>query len=83
LAIGAKDKHSFIHLNSGGQIDECREKIVLSENALVGVHYFKTARHFKEAYEYMVRKNMRAPNGEFYLSLCYQSMIENGHTVGN
>lgn len=82
LAIGAKDKHSFIHLNSAGQIDECREKIVLSENALVGVHYFKTARHFKEAYEYMARQNMRAPNGEFYLSLCYQSMIENGHTVG-
>jgi dTDP-glucose pyrophosphorylase len=82
LTIGAKDKHSFIHLNSDGEIDECREKIVLSENALVGVHYFKTARHFKEAYEYMVRQNMRAPNGEFYLSLCYQSMIENGHTVG-
>jgi hypothetical protein len=82
LITGAKDKHSFIHLNSAGEIDECREKIVLSENALVGVHYFRTARQFKYAYEYMVRKNMRAPNGEFYLSLCYQSMIENEHTVG-
>ena len=82
LVHGAKDKHSFIHLNSAGEIDECREKIVLSENALVGVHYFRTARHFKDAYEYMVRQNLRAPNGEFYLSLCYQSMIENKHTVG-
>ena len=69
-------------MNSVGKIDECREKIVLSEHALVGVHYFSVARNFKDAYEYMVQQNIRAPNGEFYLSLCYQSMIENGRTVG-
>lgn len=82
LIHGAKDKHSFIRINSSDEIDECREKIVLSDNALVGVHYFRTARLFKDAYEYMVHQDMRAPNGEFYLSLCYQSMIENGNTVG-
>ena len=82
LTYGAKDKHSFIHLNAVGEIDECREKIVLSEHALVGVHYFGVARIFKDAYEYMVQQNIRAPNGEFYLSLCYQAMIENGRSVG-
>jgi mannose-6-phosphate isomerase-like protein (cupin superfamily) len=30
----------------------------------------------------MVQQNIRAPNGEFYLSLCYQAMIENGRSVG-
>jgi dTDP-glucose pyrophosphorylase len=82
LQVGATDKHSFIHINENGQIDECREKIVLSEKALVGVHYFKKALYFFEAYDYMVDKNIRAPNGEFYLSLCYQSMIELGHNIG-
>lgn len=83
LKIGSIDKNSFIHIDSQtGLVDECREKIVLSNTALVGVHYFKTARIFFDAYDYMVSKNIRAPNGEFYLSLCYQAMIELGKTVG-
>ena len=82
LIKGAKDKHSFIHLNEKSQIDECREKIVLSNQALVGVHYFQNSQLFKKSYEYMISKNMRAPKGEFYLSLVYQSMIENNHMIG-
>ena len=27
----------------------------------------------------MVKNNIRAPNGEFYISLVYQSMIENNY----
>ena len=82
LTIGSKDKHSFIKLNDNNLITQCAEKIVLSENALVGVHYFKSANIFFEAYDYMIHKNMRAPNGEFYLSLAYQAMIEQNKTVG-
>jgi UDP-N-acetylglucosamine diphosphorylase / glucose-1-phosphate thymidylyltransferase / UDP-N-acetylgalactosamine diphosphorylase / glucosamine-1-phosphate N-acetyltransferase / galactosamine-1-phosphate N-acetyltransferase len=82
LEIGKTDKHSFIHIGENGTVDECREKIILSDKALVGVHYFKTAKIFFDAYDYMVKNNIRAPNGEFYLSLCYQSMIETNKTVG-
>jgi dTDP-glucose pyrophosphorylase/mannose-6-phosphate isomerase-like protein (cupin superfamily) len=82
LVLNSVDKHSFIHLDTNGIIDECREKIVLSDKALVGVHYFKTAKLFIDAYTYMISKNLRAPNGEFYLSLAYQAMIENNYNIG-
>lgn len=82
LKLGDLDKHSFIELNKDDKIIRCAEKIVLSEHALVGVHYFKSAKHFFDAYDYMVAKNMRAPNGEFYLSLAYQAMIEQNKEIG-
>lgn len=82
LELGTRDKHSFLRLDHTGRVIECREKIVLSKNALVGVHYFKTANYFLDAYEYMIQHQLRAPNGEFYLSLAYQAMLEMGKTVG-
>lgn len=82
LTYGTPDKHSFIHIDEQtGKVDECREKIVLSDKALVGTHYIKKASTFFKCYDYMVRKNIRAPNGEFYISLVYQSMIENNYRV--
>ena len=82
ITLNQPDKHSFIHLNDAGTVDECREKIALSDKALVGVHYFKTAQQFLDAYKYMVATNLRAPNGEFYLSLAYQAMIQTTLSVG-
>jgi len=82
LIINNYDKHSFVHINKNNIVDECIEKIVLSDQALVGVHYFKKAQYFFDAYDYMIMKNMRAPNNEFYLSLCYQSMIELKQKIG-
>ena len=82
LIINKSDKHSFIHINNNNIIDECREKIILSDQALVGVHYFKKAQYFFDAYDYMIMNNMRAPNNEFYISLCYQSMIELKQKIG-
>ena len=82
VELGCSDKHSFLRLDENDTVVECREKIVLSKNALVGVHYFKHAQLFLDAYEYMKQNNLRAPNGEFYLSLAYQAMVETGKTVG-
>lgn len=70
LQMGSKDKHSFVELKNG----ECirfAEKIVLSDQALVGVHYFASKQIFRDAYQKMVETNTKAPNGEYYLSLLY------------
>jgi ribulose-bisphosphate carboxylase large chain len=78
--IGETDKHSYVEIVN----DKCvkfAEKIVLSEHALVGVNYFRNACVFREAYKSMVARNERAPNGEFYLSLMYNSILSNGGTV--
>jgi dTDP-glucose pyrophosphorylase len=83
LKMGLNDKHSFARVNEiTNTVEECREKVVISDKALVGVHYFKETKTFFDAYDYMKQNNIRDPNGEFYLSLIYQSMIEKHYTVG-
>lgn len=78
LIIGNVDKHSFIAFNP----IRFSEKIVISENALTGIHYFKKSKYFKDAYKHMISINRRAPNGEFYVSLVYQSMVDLGYNIG-
>lgn len=78
LEIGTIDKHSYIAFNP----TRLTEKIVISENALTGIHYFKKVKYFKDAYNHMISINRRAPNGEFYISLVFQSMVDLGLTVG-
>lgn len=77
LIIGEKDKHSFVRFYNGNPV-EFVEKTVISKEALVGVHYYKKGRFFIDAYEYMIQNNMRAPNGEFYLSYTYQALLDIG-----
>ena len=79
--LGTLDKHSFIELDSNNYGIRVTEKIVISDNTLVGVHYFKKSKYFIDNYNYMVKNNIRAPNGEFYISLVYQSMIENNYKI--
>ncbi len=81
LTIGSKDKHSFVRFDSDGKPDQFAEKIVLSKEALVGVHYYKKGSYFVDAAKYTFDNNMRAPNGEFYLSLTYQAMLNLGYSV--
>jgi len=83
LELGDIDKHSFIAKDENGKIVKVAEKRVLSLDALVGVHYYTQARHFLRAYEYMILHNVRAPNGEFYMSNSYQALLELGYNVGN
>jgi NDP-sugar pyrophosphorylase family protein len=78
FVVGSSDKHSFVELDAEGNPSRFAEKIVLSNKALIGVHYYKQTRLFFDAYDYLVKKQMRAPNGEFYLSLTYQALLEMG-----
>jgi dTDP-glucose pyrophosphorylase len=80
--IGDKDKHSFVKFDDNGIPIEFVEKTAISKEALVGVHYYKTGILFLSSYEYIYNKNMRAPNGEFYLSYTYQGLINMGYKVG-
>jgi dTDP-glucose pyrophosphorylase len=80
--IGDKDKHSFVKFDENNIPIEFVEKIAISKEALIGVHYYKTGIIFLNAYEYIYNNNIRAPNGEFYLSYTYQGLINMGYTVG-
>ena len=82
LIVGSKDKNSFVRCDGGGQPVQFTEKIVVSDEALVGVHYYRKGSYFVEAANYTFENNMRAPNGEFYLSLTYQAMLHLGRSLG-
>ena len=81
LKLGDSDKHSFVRMDANGNVVEFAEKIVLSDRALVGVHYFSSGNVFVQAYQSMVDLNLRAPNGEFYLSLCYEAMVRDRKSI--
>lgn len=81
LTLGASDKHSFIKMN-GDRAIQVEEKIVISDKALVGVHYYRSGKLFLEAYNYIRQNNIRAPNGEFYISNTFAAMVKMGYHVG-
>tara|TARA_Y100000589_G_scaffold331792_1_gene387060 strand:+ start:2296 stop:3339 length:1044 start_codon:yes stop_codon:yes gene_type:complete len=69
------DKFSYIKLDENGFGTQLAEKEVISNNALVGVHYFKHGKDFVYSGEKLISKNIRS-NNEFYVSLAYNMLIE-------
>uniref|UniRef100_A0A6C0KXY8 Nucleotidyl transferase domain-containing protein n=1 Tax=viral metagenome TaxID=1070528 RepID=A0A6C0KXY8_9ZZZZ len=83
LIIGNVDKHSFVRFDEITKIPvEFVEKKVISNEALVGVHYYKKGSYFIKSAEYIFFNNIRAPNGEFYLSYTYQALINMKYNIG-
>lgn len=77
---GDSDKFSYIELDDEGRGVRLTEKVVISNNALVGVHYYRRGEDFVEASEELMKRNIRA-NNEFYVSLTYNMLIEKGKAV--
>ena len=82
IKLGNNDKHSFVKFDENNKPIEFVEKKAISKDALVGVHFYKTGLLFIKAYEYIFNNNIRAPNGEFYLSYTYQALLNMNYNVG-
>jgi dTDP-glucose pyrophosphorylase len=82
IVIDSVDKHSFVKYDKNMIPIEFVEKKAISNDALVGVHFYKSGLLFLKAYEYIYSNNIRAPNGEFYLSYTYQALLNMNYTVG-
>jgi len=76
------DKNSYARIDKRGQVLEIREKEVISNVSLNGVHYWKKGKYFVASTEDMITADDRAPNGEFYVGPTYNYMINKGLTVG-
>ena len=77
-----EDKNSFIKTDENNIGIEIREKEVISENALVGVHYFKKGSDFIKSYEYIFKNNIKFKN-EYYVSTVCNDLITKGKKVLN
>ena len=76
------DKNSYARVNKHGLVQEIREKQVISNISLNGIHYWRHGSYFVDSAEAMIAANDRAPNGEFYIGPSYNYMIKVHQTVG-
>ena len=73
--------HSYVELDEDGYALRTAEKEVISQNAAVGVYYYKTGKLFVEYAERLIEDDVRIKN-EFYICPMYNYLIEEGLKVG-
>lgn len=76
-----EDKWSYVKLNQNNLVLDVVEKVVVSDEATVGIYNFEKGSDFMEAARMMIRKDMRV-NGEFYVAPVYNMLINSGYEVG-
>ena len=75
-------KNSYARIDKSGNVLEVKEKEVISNISLNGVHYWKKGKCFVRSSLEMIAANDTAPNGEFYIGPSYNYMIKNNKKVG-
>lgn len=70
-------KWSFCKVSEDGFISEVAEKNPISDNASVGIYYWKRGTDYVKYAEQMIEKNIRV-NGEFYICPIYNEAINDG-----
>ena len=67
-------KWSFAKLGTDGFVSEVAEKNPISDNATVGIYYWKKGSDYVKYAEQMITKNIRT-NGEFYVAPTFNEAI--------
>lgn len=76
------EKNSYARLDLAGNVVCIREKEVISNVSLNGIHYWAKGKYFVHSAEDMIARQDRADNGEFYIGPTYNYMITRGLRVG-
>jgi NDP-sugar pyrophosphorylase family protein len=74
-------KWSFVGINEDGFVSRVVEKVVISDEATVGIYSFRSGREFVAAAERMILNDERV-NGEFYVAPVYNMLINAGRRIG-
>lgn len=74
-------RNSYARLSQNGLVTEIREKEVISDIALAGIHYWRKGKEFVRSAEKMILE-ARYELGEFYVGPTYNLMIESGSKIG-
>jgi len=73
-------KWSYARTNEKGRVLETAEKRVISDNATVGIYYFKKGKDFVSGAQSMIHKNIRH-NNEFYVCPVFNELIITGKNI--
>lgn len=75
------EKWSFARTDSSGLVTEVREKVVISEDATVGIYNFTSGAAFVSHAQAMIDAGERH-NGEYYVAPVYNRLVADGGRVG-
>ena len=68
-------KWSYVKTDDNGFVTEIKEKLVISNQATVGIYHWKKGSEYVRYAEQMISKNIRF-NGEFYVAPVYEQAIQ-------
>lgn len=74
-------RYSYARLNNEGAVVETAEKRVISNNAITGAYFFKTADKFIKSAEKMLAQPLGEKMPEYYTSLLYNILINEGDKI--
>lgn len=74
-------KNSYAKLDNNGNVLCVKEKQIISNVSLNGIHYYKFGKYFVDAAKSMITHS-DSVNGEFYVGPTYNYMIASGLKVG-
>mgnify|MGYP003111456730 FL=1 len=74
------DNYSYALSDENGLVKKTAEKKVISDEACVGIYYFKAGHIFCRAAETMIEEDMTT-KGEFYISPLYNILIDEGFEI--
>jgi dTDP-glucose pyrophosphorylase len=78
--ISTNKKNSYMKLDPNGEVIDVKEKIVISNLATNGLHYWKKGKYFIKSAKEMIEANERY-NNEFYVAPTYNYLIKEGKKV--
>ncbi len=73
-------KWSFVRRDAAGRVAQVVEKVVVSDEATVGIYNFRRGADFVRAADAMIAAGHRV-NGEFYVAPAYDEMIRDGADI--
>ena len=73
-------KWSYAKLDDNGFVSEVAEKKPISDNATVGIYYWKRGSDYVKYAEQMIEKNIRT-NGEFYVCPVFNEAISDNKKI--
>lgn len=81
MTMWAEDpKWSFVRRDAAGRVVEVVEKVVVSNEATVGIYNFRRGTDFMRAADAMIAADFRV-NGEFYVAPTYNHLIREGAKI--
>jgi dTDP-glucose pyrophosphorylase len=77
-----KPINSYARLDKLGLVSEIKEKEVISDISLNGIHCWAKGSYFVSSSESMVYNKEKSINGEYYIGPSYNSLIKDGKKIG-